>query len=96
MSSSRSYSTQEPAVSVRNVSKRFGDRAAVDNVSFEVKRGEVYGLLGPNGAGKTTLLGILAGVVTPTSGTVRILGMNPLDSKTRGLVGFLPSGAGRL
>ena len=90
MNLSNDRSMYEPAVSVKNVSKRFGDRTAVDDVSFEVKRGEVYGLLGPNGAGKTTLLSILAGVVNPTSGTVRILGTSPLDSKTRGLVGFCP------
>lgn len=78
------------AVHVKALSKRFGDRVAVDGVSFEVERGEIYGLLGPNGAGKTTLMSIIAGVMTPTSGEVRVMGVNPLDSKVRGLIGFCP------
>ncbi|MBV9820258.1 MAG: ABC transporter ATP-binding protein [Solirubrobacterales bacterium] len=65
------------AVAVDNLTKRFGDFAAVENVSFEVPAGQVLAVLGPNGAGKTTTLEILEGFVAPTSGTVRVLGSDP-------------------
>jgi ABC-2 type transport system ATP-binding protein len=63
-----------PAVTVRNLSKRFGDRLAVDDVSFEVGRGEVFGFLGPNGAGKTTTVRMLGTLIAPTSGSATIAG----------------------
>jgi ABC-2 type transport system ATP-binding protein len=59
-----------PALAVQGVSKRFGDREALRDVSFEVARGELLAVIGPNGAGKTTLLSILAGIQQPGSGTV--------------------------
>lgn len=65
------------AVLVEHLSKRFGDRAAVDDLSFDVPGGQVVGMLGPNGAGKTTTLEMLEGFLAPTSGTVRILGADP-------------------
>ena len=52
--------------------RRFGSRTAVDDVTFEVKAGEVFGLLGPNGAGKTTTLRMLGGLIPPTTGEVRV------------------------
>lgn len=55
---------------VKNLTKKFGSFTAVDNISFEIKEGEILGLLGPNGAGKTTTIQILLGITTPTSGTV--------------------------
>ena len=61
-------------ISVEHVTRCFGSRTAVDDVSFEVRAGEVFGLLGPNGAGKTTTLRMLGGLIPPTSGTVRIGG----------------------
>src|SRR5437867_1009729 len=57
-------------IRVENLSKRFGDIRAVDGISFEVRKGEVYGLLGPNGAGKTTTLSMLAGLLRPDEGRV--------------------------
>jgi ABC-2 type transport system ATP-binding protein len=60
------------AVEVENLVKRFGDFTAVDNVSFQVNKGEVFGFLGPNGAGKTTTIKILCGLLTPTSGKGRV------------------------
>ncbi len=62
---------------VENLSKQFGDFTAVDDVSFYVNRGEVYGWLGPNGAGKTTTIRMLLGLVKPSSGQCRVLGYNP-------------------
>jgi energy-coupling factor transporter ATP-binding protein EcfA2 len=56
------------------VSRRFGRRAALENVSLQVREGEIHALLGPNGAGKTTLLRILSGLTAPHDGSVRVLG----------------------
>ena len=64
----------EPILSVRSVSKRFGGLLALDSVSFEVQRGEIFSVIGPNGAGKTTLFSCLVGAVTPTAGSVRFRG----------------------
>jgi ABC-2 type transport system ATP-binding protein len=66
----------DSAVQVRELTKRFDAFTAVDHVSFEIQPGEIVGLLGPNGAGKTTTIQMLLGVTTPTSGEIRILGMD--------------------
>lgn len=65
---------QTPAVATEALTKRYGNRLAVDRVSMTVLRGEVYGFLGPNGAGKTTTLRMVLGLVRPTAGTASILG----------------------
>jgi ABC-2 type transport system ATP-binding protein len=65
----------EVAISVDALTKRFGDRLALDSVSFEVPAGEVFGFLGPNGAGKTTTVRILGTLVRPTSGTAEVAGV---------------------
>jgi len=67
-----------PAISVNHLSKRFGDRIAFDDVSFEVAQGEVFGFLGPNGAGKTTTVRTLGTLIAPTSGSATVLGI-PLE-----------------
>ena len=64
-----------PALSVDHLSKRFGDRLAFDDVSFEVRPGEVFGFLGPNGAGKTTMVRTLGTLLTPTSGSATVAGL---------------------
>jgi ABC-2 type transport system ATP-binding protein len=65
----------EPALSVCHLSKRFGDRLAVDDVSFDVGQGEVFGFLGPNGAGKTTIVRTLGTLIAPTSGAATVAGL---------------------
>ncbi|MCK6548845.1 ABC transporter ATP-binding protein [Myxococcota bacterium] len=71
------------AVSVDHVVKEFGALRALDDVTFSVARGEIYGVLGPNGAGKTTLLHILLGLTTPTSGRLGIFGMDVATERER-------------
>jgi ABC-2 type transport system ATP-binding protein len=65
----------EPALSVRSLTKRFGERVAYQDVSFEVGRGEVFGFLGPNGAGKTTTVRTLGTLIAPTSGAATVAGL---------------------
>ena len=67
----------EHPIAVRDLTKTFGKFVAVDDVSFYVNKGEVYGWLGPNGAGKTTTIRMLLGLLRPTSGEARVLGYNP-------------------
>src|SRR5262249_41571970 len=64
------------ALSLVDVTVRYGARVALDRVSFEVRRGEIVGLLGPNGSGKSSTLAVAAGVLDPTSGTVTVEGRN--------------------
>ena len=70
-----------PALSVHNLSKRFGDRIAFEDVSFEIGYGEVFGFLGPNGAGKTTTVRTLGTLIAPTSGSATVAGI-PLTRRT--------------
>lgn len=64
----------EYLIETRDLSKRYGDKVAVDHVSFDVYAGEVFGFLGPNGAGKTTTIKMIVGLLEPTSGTVNVAG----------------------
>ncbi len=66
-----------PIIEVESLSKRYGDRVAVDDVSFSVARGEIFGILGPNGAGKTTTVESIAGLRTPDAGRISVLGLDP-------------------
>ena len=70
-------------IDVSDLTKRYGDRAAVDRVSFSVEEGEIFGILGPNGAGKTTTVESIAGLRTPDSGTIRVLGLDPRRDRDR-------------
>jgi ABC-2 type transport system ATP-binding protein len=67
---------EQPSVSVRNLVKRFGSFVAVDQISFEARRGEVFGFLGPNGSGKSTTIRILCGLLRPTSGEAYVAGIS--------------------
>ncbi|MFI1992828.1 ABC transporter ATP-binding protein [Actinoplanes sp. NPDC020271] len=74
-------------IEVSNLSKRYGDTVAVRDVSFTVEAGEIFGILGPNGAGKTTTVECVAGLRTPGSGSIRVLGRAPRDPSLRAEVG---------
>lgn len=73
---------EETIIEVRNLSKKYGDVVAVDNLSFVVKPGEIFGLLGPNGAGKTTTLACMEGILKPDTGTILVNGHDPVTSPT--------------
>ena len=85
-------SPTEPAIELRGVTKRFGDNAAVDDVSFTVNKGEVVGFLGPNGSGKTTTMRLITSYYTPDSGEVLVDGLDNQahDVETRRKIGYLP------
>ena len=82
-------SVSDFVLETHNLTKRYGERRAVDRLDLNVRRGEVYGFLGPNGAGKTTTLRMLLGLVRPTSGTVRVLGAPPGDRAALARIGML-------
>ena len=84
------------AVSIRGLSKRFGKFVAVDGLSLEVPTGSVYGLIGPNGAGKTTTFAVVASLLKPNSGTVSVLGRDPVASprEVRSVLGYMPDTLG--
>ena len=70
------------AIDINQLTKKYGDFQAVNNVSFKVRKGEIFALLGPNGAGKTTTVEILEGHRSKTSGQVKVLGMDPSENST--------------
>ena len=84
------------ALVVDNVVKRFGGSTAVDGLSFTARRGQLLALLGPNGAGKTTTIEMCEGFTTPTSGTIRVLGMDPVANPqaVRDRIGIMLQGGG--
>src|SRR5215471_3723434 len=83
---------EAPVIYVRNLTKYYGDYAAVQDVSFDVAAGQIVGFLGPNGAGKTTTMRILTGYMTATSGQAEVAGYDvfwqPLEARRR--IGYLP------
>jgi ABC-2 type transport system ATP-binding protein len=88
--------SEDSVIEAKGLTKKYGATAAVDHVSFDVGRGEIFGLLGPNGAGKTTTILMLLGLTDISAGEVRVLGFNParepLSVKRR--VGYLPDTVG--
>jgi len=88
--------SDEVVVSVRGLTKVFKDfwnrpkARAVDNVDFDVKRGEVFGLLGPNGSGKSTTVKMLLGLLYPTKGHIEVFGHSPRHVQTKARIGYLP------
>lgn len=83
---------QEPIIKVKNLTKKFNKLTAVDNISFSVNKGAIFGFLGPNGAGKTTTIRMLTGILIPDSGEVLIDGINinnnPIEAKMK--LGVIP------
>ena len=82
----------ESAIEVKDLTKNYGEITAVDHISFEVRKGEIFGFLGPNGAGKTTTIRILTGVIRPDSGTATIMGYNVLKEtlKAKQIISVVP------
>jgi len=82
----------DPVVETHGLTRRFGDVIAVDEVDLEVRRAEIFGCLGPNGSGKSTLMRVLLGLLAPSEGRARVLGLEmPAESEElRGRVGYMP------
>jgi ABC-2 type transport system ATP-binding protein len=85
----------QPAITVESLCKDFGAFRAVDDISFDVNRGEVLGFLGPNGAGKSTTMKMITGFLAPSGGQIRVDGMDVTKqpTHTKRLIGYLPEGA---
>ncbi len=83
---------EQPTIEVEDLTKQFGNFTAVDSISFHVDRGEIFGLLGPNGAGKTTTIRCLLTLIKPTSGSIKVSGINALKDpqQVRQLCGYVP------
>jgi ABC-2 type transport system ATP-binding protein len=84
------------AVDAKNLVKQFGNIKALDDLSFSIRQGEIYGLIGPNGAGKTTTLRIVSTLILPTSGVVNIFGLDVVKQagEVRKIISYLPEEAG--
>jgi ABC-2 type transport system ATP-binding protein len=82
----------EPMIEIRDLTKRYGDFTAVDRLTLDAAAGSIFGFLGPNGAGKTTTIRIMAGLSLPTSGTVRVGGIDVLAEPVRAkaIMGYVP------
>ena len=84
------------AVEAKSLVKQFGNILALNELSFRIEKGEIYGLIGPNGAGKTTTLRIISTLIVPTSGSVEIFGLDPVSqaAEVRKIISYLPEEAG--
>lgn len=90
----RRKKSEEIAVKLKRVVKRFGQKLAVDDLTLEIPKGEVYGLIGPNGAGKTTTFSMMAGYLKPTEGYIEVLGYSPDHvGELKSRLGVLPQDA---
>ena len=84
---------QSVTLSVSNVSKRFGDFTAIENLSFDVRAGRVFGFLGPNGAGKTTTIRMIVGITVPDEGSIELFGQK-ISASLQDRIGYLPEERG--
>ena len=84
----------QPSISLRNLTKMFGQKTAVNALSLDIPQGSLFGVVGPNGAGKTTTLSMLTGILEPTQGEAWVLGHNVWQNPTqaKALMGVLPDG----
>lgn len=85
--------TNQTTIEVKSLSKTFGQTKAVQNVSFDVEKGRIFGLLGPNGAGKTTTIRMINYIISIDEGSIRINGL-PVSPKTQKLIGYMPEERG--
>lgn len=83
---------EKEALIVKNLTKKYGNQTAVNDISFSISRGEIFGLLGPNGAGKSTTISMLAGLIKPTSGLVNVMGMDLYQhpNTIKAMIGLVP------
>src|SRR5665648_75364 len=77
------------AIEVTHVIKLYNDTRIIRDISFSIKKGEIFGILGPNGAGKTTILRMLLDQIKPDSGTIKIMG-EPIHANIKDRIGYLP------
>jgi len=86
----------DPVIETHDLTKRYGAQVAVNGLSLQIQRGEIFGFLGPNGAGKTTTLLMLLGLSEPTAGTARVCGCDPTRDplRVKRVVGYLPESVG--
>lgn len=87
---------QSSTIEISNLTRKYGNFTAVDNLTLSIDKGEIFGLLGPNGAGKSTTILMLMGLTEPTSGTVQVCGLNPVSQpiEVKKRVGYLPEDVG--
>ena len=78
-----SHAESESVVTVLHLAKRYGEFAAVDDVSFSIREGEIFGIIGPNGAGKTTTVECISGLRTPDSGSISVYGLSPQKDRDK-------------
>jgi ABC-2 type transport system ATP-binding protein len=86
----------QTVIETKELTKYYGQQAAVDGLTFNVQEGEIFGFLGPNGAGKTTIILMLLGLTEPSKGEAKVCGFNPIREplKVKRLVGYLPENVG--
>ena len=79
-------------IEIKNITKRFHDKIALDNISFNVNEGEIFGLIGPNGAGKSTLINIMTNLMLPNNGSIVIDGIDLIKNpvKVKSMIGLVP------
>lgn len=88
-----SVPTAELAIAVHNVTKKYGDFTAVDDLTFDVRCGEIFAMLGPNGAGKTTTIRMILDILKPDTGRIDVLGA-PINDRTKERIGYMPEERG--
>ncbi len=86
-------SINDVTLRVENVTKRYGEFTAVDDLSFDVRAGRVFGFIGPNGAGKTTTIRMIVGITAPDEGRIELFG-KPMSAIMQGRIGYLPEERG--